>query len=115
MRPYRVKGEQRTYTFASVAGIDYDDVLVSWELERPEPDVNFAGGVILNAVYVAVDKDMLDSMTEREQDDLAQRLLEGAYDYDSYGDYLYEQRKDYELEQRATAQSLAMDPDRRYK
>lgn len=110
----RFKGEQRTNTYCTVAGVDLDDVMVFWELERPEPDVNFAGGVVVNGVYFEDEGDISGDMTDAEMASLEERLLESACD-DDRGDYLYDLKRDYEMEQRATARSLQSDIDRRYK
>ena len=107
--------EQKFITSITVRGVDYDDVVVMYETSPPEPDVNWAGGCDINAVCFG-DRDLLDDMTSREVDELVDHISTSYSDpSDGYGDYLYEQRKDYELEQRATAQSLAMDPEGRFK
>jgi hypothetical protein len=88
--------ERKTKTYCTVAGVDHDDVTVVWELERAEPDVNFAGGVTVYWVNSpTVHGDLLADMTADEVEDLEQRLMEDAYpDPDAYGDYLYQLRKD---------------------
>ena len=87
--------EHKTNTYCTVAGFDYDDVTVVWELERAEPDVNWPGGITVYSVCLQGDHDVLDDMTAAEVSDLEQRLLEDAYpDPDDYGDYLYQLRKD---------------------
>ena len=87
--------EQKTKTYCTVAGVDYDDVTVFWELEPAEPDVNWPGGVSVYSVLLGEVHNVLDDMTAAEVSDLEQRLLEDAYsDPDDYGDYLYQMRKD---------------------
>lgn len=81
------RGEQATTTYISVGGVDYDDVQVFYEVERPEPDVNFAGGVVINRVMAGA-VDLMDTMTELEVDLLAERMLEGSMLDDE--DYRYE-------------------------
>lgn len=107
--------EQTMITSCQAKGEDFDDVVVNYEIERPEPDVNFAGGVVINQV-VFEGRDILDAMTEREVNELSDSILCNLPgEDDGYGDWLYEQRRDYELEQKWTARSLLNDPDRRYK
>jgi hypothetical protein len=106
--------EQKFITSISVKGVDYDDVEVLYETSPAEPDVNWPGGCDVYAVYYGK-VDLLPEMTSREVDELVDHISTSYDPDDGYGDYLYERRKDYELEQRATAQSLAMDPDGRWK
>ncbi len=73
----RNRGEQATTTYITVGGIDYDDVQVFYEVEQAEPDVNFAGGVVINRVMAGA-VDLMDTMTELEVDLLAERMLEGS-------------------------------------
>lgn len=88
----RNRGEQETTTYITVGGVDYDDVQVFYEAEQAEPDVNFAGGVVINRVMAGA-VDLMDTMTELEVDLLAERMLEGSR-LDDDGDYRYQLRKD---------------------
>jgi len=101
-------------TSITVNGVDYDDVEVIYETSPPEPDVNWPGGCDVLSVTWG-EQELLDDMTSREVDELIDQIATSYDPDDGRADYEYECRKDYELEQRATAQSLAMDPEGRYK
>ena len=101
-------------TSITVKGVDYDDVEVIYETSPPEPEVNWPGGCDVLSVTWG-EQELLDDMTSREVDEVIDRISTSYDPDDGYGDYLYEQRKDYELEQRTTARSLQADPDARYK
>lgn len=104
----------KAYTCLTLGGADMDDVEVQYEIERPEPDVNFAGGIVINSLWYN-GRDITNLATDSELDEIADGLIYHAGDPDDRGDWEYERRKDYALEQAATARSLAMDPEGRYK
>ena len=87
MRRYKPRGEQHLNTCLEIGdGEYYNNVDVYFEVERPEPDVNFHGGIVLNRV-MADDKDLMLVMTDKEQDLLAEHVIDV---FNSYGedDYL---------------------------
>lgn len=90
-----------------------DDIEVDYDVGQPEPDVGYAGGVVINSLWY-MGKDITNLVSEKELDAIADTIILDTGD-DGRGDYEYDRRKDYALEQAATARSLAADPDGRYK
>lgn len=95
------RGEQQTVIGATVAGVELDDLTVFWELERPEPDVNFVGGAVVNSVWFEDEGDISGDMSDAEMAELEDRLLADlsadAGDYeDMRGDHL----RDLQIEER---------------
>jgi len=87
--------EQSSNTWAVINGNYWDDVTVRYEIEPPEPDVNWPGGVTINYIKAPDGRDLMTVMTGYEVSELEERLLEDAHDgADDYGDYLYQLRKD---------------------
>ncbi len=82
----------------------------------------YDGGIQVNGVYEVGGYDEL-PLTKEQMSQVEMHCIDhyaGLCDAaqaaeEDRGDWLMEQRRDYELEQRATAQSLAMDPDKRWK
>ena len=81
-KPWFQRGEIEVDTYVEVGDDYYNDVKVLLEIERPEPDVNFGGGMVINGVWVG-DRDLMLEMTEKELDLLAERLSE---DFSGYGE-----------------------------
>jgi len=80
MRPRIPRGEQEVDTYLSLGDEDFNSVIVRFEVERPEPDVGFAGGIIVNSVMLG-DKDLMVEMSERDLSELETRLTEELYQY----------------------------------
>lgn len=107
-------------TFVEVDEVELDPCTVNFEASEPERDVGWAGTMeILSVIHKGREGevDVYPLMSARERDCLLDRLGDHLLDSDDdgYGDYLYDLRKDYALEQSITARSLAMDPDGRFK
>ncbi len=92
LRKRDTSGELKTW--AIIDGVE-QDVCVYWESSNPEPDVDWAGGLVINAYYED-GSDASADMSLAELADLLERVERdlGEYDDDGYGDYLYDQRKD---------------------
>jgi len=87
--------ERKVTTYCEAGGDYFDDVVVFCEIEPPERDVNWQGGVTINYVKAPDGRDLMTVMTGYEVSELEERMLEDAYpDPDAYGDYLYQLRKD---------------------
>jgi hypothetical protein len=67
--------EEKYNTWAVINGNYWDDVTVRYETEPPEPDVNWPGGLCINAVVVA-GKNLLPDMATDETEILVERLSE---------------------------------------
>ena len=94
MRKRNTSGELKTW--AIIDGVERD-VLVCWENSPPEPDVNWAGGLIIDCVVCDGDfvtEELSEAETAVLLDRAERELGEGEDDDDGYGDYLYDQRKD---------------------
>jgi len=111
------KSDDTWVTFVEVDEVELDPCTVNFEASEPEPDVNWGGDLqVLSVIHNGLD--VYPQMSDRERDYLLDRLgdhLIDMADDSGYGDYLHDLRKDYALEQSITAQSLAMDPDGRFK
>jgi len=103
-------------TWVTVGEIELGGCRVFFDSSPPEPDVNFGGDLEVTSLEWR-GRDVYHDMSPAEEEALLVRLEEHlSGEDDGYSDYLYEQRRDYELEQRATAQSLQNDnEDGRYK
>lgn len=86
-------------TWAIIDGVDWD-VLVEVDYQPAEPDVNVREGIDIVSVWLEDEGCQLGNMSEQEIDELAQRLWDNSDGDDGYGDYLYDQRKDQEAEER---------------
>lgn len=87
-------------TFCDVQGEEFD-VVVDADYCAAEPDVNAPAGWEINEVK-AKGVDVMHLMSEDELDGLSMRIAEsGADDEDAWGDYLYDQKKDRELDERS--------------
>ena len=67
--------EEKYNTWAVINGNYWDDVTVRYEIEPPEPDVNWPGGLCINSVVVA-GKNLLPDMATDETEILVERLSE---------------------------------------
>ncbi len=60
-------------TWALIGGHE-QDVCVFWESSPPEPDVGWAGGLVLDGVYFEDEGDVSDDMSDAEMADLFERV-----------------------------------------
>jgi hypothetical protein len=67
--------EEHYDTWAVINGNYWDDVTVRFEVEPAEPDVNWPGGLAINAVEVA-GRNLLPEMTHIETEILVERVSE---------------------------------------
>ena len=86
-------------TYCNVSGVECA-VLVHYDYQPAEPDVNVGEGVEVTAAYFEDEGCVLDDMTEGEVHELEQRILEGLSggDYDAYCDHKYDQMVDRRLD-----------------
>ena len=74
MKPKIKYGDQTLDTFCEINGIEHD-VLVSYYTSPAEPDVNWAGDLEIQGVYLA-GEDVMDNMTDAELTQLVLRVNE---------------------------------------
>jgi hypothetical protein len=90
-------------TWCEVQGVECD-VVVSFDASPPEPDVNWGGDLALTEVSLKTGGSVINEMTEPEFEALQERVDEYLNEMDDpredYGDYLYDQKKDREAEER---------------
>lgn len=67
--------EEKYNTWAVIDGNYWDSVTVRYEIEPPEPDVNWPGGLAINRVEVG-GRDLLATMTSQETEILIERMSE---------------------------------------
>ena len=100
MRPKpRNSGELDTYV--EIDGIEFE-VKACWEYQPAEDDTNTAEGIEVTGAYFEDEGCIMYKLSDDETDALYSRVwdeVSGSGD-DGYGDYLYEQRKDREMEER---------------
>ena len=94
-------------TYATVAGVELDDIEVEVDVSPPERDVNFAGDLDICAV-MHNGRDVIGDMSDSEVNALAERMDSEVSqiaedDYDALCDWQYQNRKDMALEMRAEA------------
>ena len=65
-------------TFGTVGGENYDSLVVRYEYQPAEPDVNVQEGLELNSIE-ADGKDIYDLASEAELDLIAERILENIF------------------------------------
>lgn len=82
----------RAYTCLTLDGVDMDDVEVEYDIEQPEPDVGFAGGIVINSLWYN-GRDITNLATDGELDAIADTIILDTGD-DGRGDWEYERRKD---------------------
>ena len=97
----RVQRRDRKYTTTVYDEHDneYDNVDVLYDVCEAEPDVGFAGGIEIYAIQYEDQGCIMDKLTERALDDLADEIgeyLRGYYEDEA--DYRYEQWRDRQLE-----------------
>ena len=74
MKPKIQYGDQTLDTFCEINGIEHD-VLVSYHTSPAEPDVNWAGDLEIQGVYLA-GEDVMGDMTDAELTQLVLRVNE---------------------------------------
>ena len=85
-------------TYAMIGGHEYD-VAVEYTVNKPEPDVNEPGGIDIHGIYHDDTGCLMDSMSPDEIDAVYMQVTESAEDEAAaYADYLYDMRKDRELD-----------------
>jgi hypothetical protein len=89
-------------TWCEVLGAEVD-VIVTYDASPPEADVNWPGDLDLTEVSLTTGGSVINEMTEPEFEALQERVdeyLNSLGEDDGYGDYLYDQKKDREAEER---------------
>jgi len=104
MRPrfrQRPTGVQYHETYVEIDGVDHA-VCVGYYIQREEADNGTPAGIELDSITYSRDsrdgRDAWDDVTEDQQNQFAIEIGESGDDEDGYGDYLYDQWKDEQME-----------------
>ena len=91
-KPRKQDNSGKFHTTVEIDGKEFE-VVVFWEYQPAEPDVNAAAGYEVVSV-ICEDENIIDELSEIQLLALESEAEGEPVDDDGYGDYLYDQEKD---------------------